>query len=87
MSEPQQATPGRMLGGLALILIGLLILVPSGLCTAFFGAMSLWGMMTSSGGISFLPEAIGYGAPPIAVGALLIFAGRRLRRADNASSK
>jgi hypothetical protein len=78
--ETELPTPGRMLGGMALIIIGLLILIPSGLCTAFFGAMSIWETISGGTGLSVLPEALMFGAPFIVVGALLFYAGRRLRK-------
>jgi hypothetical protein len=78
--EPELPTPGRMLGGMALIVIGLLILIPSGLCTAFFGAMSIWETITGGTGLNVLSEALIVGAPFILVGALLFYAGRRLRK-------
>jgi hypothetical protein len=69
-----------MLGGMALIVIGLLILIPSGLCTAFFGAMSVWETITGGTGLSVLPEALMVGGPFIVVGALLFYWGRHLRK-------
>jgi hypothetical protein len=82
MTEPASnlPSPGRMAGGMALIVIGLLILVPSGLCTAVVGAMSIFEMFSSSTGLDVLPEALMFGGPFIAIGALLFYAGRRMRR-------
>ena len=34
--DPDLTSPGRMIGGMALMVVGLLILIPSGLCTAGF---------------------------------------------------
>ncbi len=78
--EPQLPTPGRMVGGMVLIVIGLLILVPSGLCTAGFGLMSIWEKITGGTGLDVLSEALTFGGPFILVGALLFYAGRSLRR-------
>jgi len=82
MSEPASnlPSPGRMTGGMALIVIGLLILIPSGLCTAVVGGMSIFEMITSSTGLNVLPEALTVGAPFILIGGLLFFLGRRMRR-------
>ena len=61
---------------IALLVIGLLILVPSGLCTAFLGLPVLiynplaLGMVALAGGL------------PIAVGALLVYAALKTRRRD-----
>lgn len=82
MSEPDLnlPSPGRMAGGMALIVIGLLILIPSGLCTAFFGGMSIIEMFSDSTGLDVLPEALMVGGPFILIGTLLFYAGRRMRR-------
>jgi hypothetical protein len=83
MSEPEQnlPTPGRMAGGMALIVIGLLILIPSGLCTALFGAGSLMDMFSGHDtGLDILPEVLMVGGPFILIGYGLFHLGRRLRR-------
>jgi hypothetical protein len=47
MSEdPSIPPPSRMIGGMALIIVGLLILIPSGLCTAVFGGGALLDMFS-----------------------------------------
>ena len=75
---PPQAPPPHwtFISG-ALFAIGLLILIPSGLCTAFFGVMSLGG-----GDPSFLMMALMVGALPIAIGLGLVYAGLNTRRRD-----
>lgn len=73
-------SPGRMAGGMALIVIGLLILIPSGLCTAAFGGLSLFEMATSSTGLSVLPEALMIGGPFILIGFVLFRVGVNMRR-------
>jgi hypothetical protein len=86
MSEPASdlPSPGRMAGGMALIVIGLLILVPSGLCTAAFGIGALSDMFSSPSAaqeaFSIMLEVLLFGGPFIAVGAALFYAGRRMRR-------
>ena len=69
-----------MLGGMALIVIGLLILIPSGLCTAVFGGMSIFEMFSSSTGLDVLPEALMIGGPFILIGFILFRVGTNLRR-------
>lgn len=68
-------TPKRSrAGAIALICIGLLILVPSGLCTVIVGGMSVYDQ-------SLLALALVYGTLPILVGAgLLIWGVARYRR-------
>jgi hypothetical protein len=76
LTEPQPPLlpAGRSAVGIALICIGLLILVPSGLCSAWFGLQSL----TDSHGLALV--VLVYGGPPMAIGAALLFVGLRLRR-------
>jgi hypothetical protein len=82
--ETPQPAPQLRWGGVsvALLIIGLLILVPSGLCTGLFGlgvlgsfltgnvadAMSTGGMVAVIGGI------------PVVIGGVLVFAAFRLRK-------
>jgi hypothetical protein len=82
MSEPDQnlPPPGRMIGGMALIVIGLLILIPSGLCTAVMGGMSIVEMFSSSTGLDILPEVLMVGVPFILIGFILFRVGVNLRR-------
>ena len=65
--------------GIALFVIGLLIVVPSGLCTALglLFALSPYGMEAS-----ILPMVLTFGGVPMAVGALLVWAGWKTRRRD-----
>jgi len=65
-----------------LLVIGLLILIPSGLCTGIFGIGALYDMFTSSSseGFSILLEALVFGAIPIAIGGALVYAAFRVRR-------
>jgi hypothetical protein len=82
MSDPAAdlPSPGRMAGGMALVVIGLLILVPSGLCTAVVGGMSIVEMFSNPTGLDVLPEALMVGGPFILIGWLLFYVGRRMRR-------
>jgi hypothetical protein len=81
--QPPPPRPPRW-GALAitLLVIGLLIAVPSGLCTGIFGIGALYDMMTSSSneGISILVEALMIGGIPLAIGAALVYAAFKVRR-------
>jgi hypothetical protein len=61
----------------ALFVIGLLILVPSGLCTALIGIISL--AEGDPSGITFM---LMFGTLPIAVGALLVWLGLSTRQRE-----
>lgn len=65
-----------------LLVIGLLILIPSGLCTGIFGVGALYDAVTSSSaeGFSILVEALIFGAVPIAIGAALVYAAFKVRK-------
>jgi hypothetical protein len=70
-----------MISGMALIIVGLLILISSGLCTAVFGGGALLDMFSGSGtGLDILPEALLFGGPFILIGLGLFHWGRVLRR-------
>ena len=76
-APPEPPRPHWSFVSVALFVVGLLILIPSGLCTAFFGAMSLGG-----GDPSFLGMVLLVGALPIAIGLGLVYAGLNTRRRD-----
>ncbi len=63
---------------IAFLVVGLLILVPSGLCTALIGGAVLIEDADGAGVIAVLL----YGALPIAMGAALVYAGFNMRRRD-----
>ena len=65
---------------IALVVIGLLILIPSGLCTGIFGIGALFDLTAAQGyaGI-LLIGALVLGGPFIVLGALLIRTGLRER--------
>jgi hypothetical protein len=80
MSDP---TPDRnkpsVAGSIVILVIGLLILVPSGLCTGFFAFAPLF--TGGSGDSGLLGLALLIGGPFVAVGIALVLWGiRRLRR-------
>ena len=63
---------------IAFLVVGLLILVPSGLCTALLGGATLIEDADPAG----LFAVLLYGAVPIALGAALVYAGFNMRRRD-----
>ena len=67
-------------GSVALLVIGLLILVPSGLCTGGIGVSSLFDNATDFG--EFLVLVLPIAGVPIAIGAALVYAALKLRRRD-----
>lgn len=72
--------PARWTGAaIALVVIGLLILIPSGLCTSLFGIGALLGGGSSGLDMSFLAMALIVGGPFILLGALLVRTGLRER--------
>jgi len=71
--------------GIALFVIGLLILIPAGLCTVLVGGFSLIEGV-SQGDLATLMSSLGIvlivGGLPTAVGAVLVWAGLKARRRD-----
>jgi hypothetical protein len=65
----------------ALLILGLLILIPSGLCTALLGG-SIIVEGLPYGDLTGIPIVLLYGGPPIAVGVALIWAALKARRRD-----
>jgi hypothetical protein len=63
---------------IAFLVVGLLIVVPSGLCTALIGGAVLIEDADPAGVFAVLL----YGALPIAMGAALVYAGFNMRRRD-----
>ena len=88
MYDPNTAPPAKpgerrwTVGAIAVLAIGLLILIPSGLCTGIFGMGAIYDMITSSSseGFSILLEALLFGAIPLAIGGGLVFAAFKMRR-------
>ena len=71
-------------GTAALLIIGLLFLIPSGLCTGIFGAGALLDAFTHPANVrdslSMIFLALLYGGPFIAIGGVMVwFAVKRLR--------
>ena len=60
-----------------LFVLGLLILIPSGLCTGLLGLPLLFG---PSGDLTVLPLVLIYGGIPMVLGLSLVLAGLRARR-------
>ncbi len=70
---------------IALLVIGLLILIPSGLCTGFFALVSDRGSNINPGSVSdrqrFLGLSLVIGGPFILLGGFMVWRGvKRLRR-------
>ena len=79
---PSQRTRPRWTAiSIALLILGLLILVPSGLCTALLGG-SIIAEGLPNGDLSGIPIVLLYGGPPIAVGAALVWAAFKARRRE-----
>ncbi len=69
--------------GVALVVIGLLILVPSGLCTGLMGIAGFVAAVSDKNWNDFfqmLTEAVSFGFIPILLGGVLLWAGLRLRK-------
>jgi hypothetical protein len=64
---------------LALFMIGLLILIPSGLCTGVFGLIAL-SQGAGDDMIGVLLEAVVFGGPFILLGGGLVYAALQLRK-------
>ncbi len=75
---------------LALIVIGLMILIPSGLCTGFFALGSLVEVILKPGsaadGLDMLPMALIVGGPFVVVGGLLVWSGIRAGKRKDGDS-
>jgi hypothetical protein len=67
---------------ITLLVIGLLIAIPSGLCTGVFGVGAIYDMMTSSSseGASILMMALMVGGIPLVVGIGLVAVAFSLRK-------
>jgi hypothetical protein len=87
MSDPREAPqlppqPRWGVISVALFVIGLLILIPSGLCTALFGVGALASLLSGSPGdaMSSLSMVLTIGGIPVVIGGVLVFAALKLRR-------
>lgn len=65
-----------------LFAIGLLILIPSGLCTGIMGVGALYEGLSGNGSdaTGFFTEVLAFGGPFIAVGIGLVMAGLSIRK-------
>ena len=83
MSQPE-ARPRRTGIAIAMIVIGLVILIPSGLCTSVFAGGAFVSLFTESGNTQdffmVLTEALVFGGPFIAIGLVLLILGLRRPR-------
>jgi TRAP-type C4-dicarboxylate transport system permease small subunit len=72
-------TPGRRsVAAIALICLGLLILVPSGLCTGAMGLFDIFG----NGRGEILAIALRYSGLPLLIGFVLLMAGLNMPRRE-----
>ncbi len=80
-SQPNQGKPRWTGIAIALFVVGLLILVPSGLCTVLIGLpfafSSLGGADSQMASMILI-----FGVLPMALGAALVYAGLKSRRRD-----
>ena len=75
--HPENRRPRWTFISVALFVLGLLILIPSGLCTALLGVFTL-----AEGDPSGILLLLMFGGIPMAVGALLTWAGLNARQRD-----
>jgi len=78
---PPRTRPRWTVISIALLILGLLILIPSGLCTALLGG-SIIAEGLPNGDLSGIPIVLLYGGPPVAIGAALVWAAFKARRRD-----
>jgi hypothetical protein len=80
--DPPDQNKRRWTGiSIALFVIGLLILVPSGLCTALVGLPFAFGGF-AAGDSEMMFNILMIGIVPMAIGAALVYAGLKSRRRD-----
>ena len=79
MTGPEQ-TPRRRwtASAIALLVFGLVILVPSGLCTAYLGIMGLF--FGGNDTADIVTMALFYGAPFLLIGGILVWLAFRVRK-------
>ncbi len=79
MPEPVKR---NVAGGIALLIIGLVILVPSGLCTGVMAGAAVFSMFGRGASIGLLVPALIFGGPFVAAGSVLVWQGIKRLRAD-----
>jgi hypothetical protein len=80
-TPPERTRPRWTAISLALLILGLLILITSGLCTALLGG-SIIAEGLLNGDLSGIPIVLIYGGPPIAAGTFFVWAALKTRRRD-----
>ncbi len=84
---PNQGKPRWSDKGLVLFVLGLWILVPSGLCTVYLGGSAVGSLYSQDSQESrftwaILQAVLLFGGVPMALGAALVYAGLKFRRRD-----
>ena len=75
MSQPEKAGPGRILIGGAVVVIGILVLIPSGLCTTILGFIAVADLINSPKGFLSDWNAVGpivFAVPIVAIVAIIL---------------
>lgn len=75
LPEPPGQKPRWNLISIALFVIGLLILIPTGLCVALAGILAI-----GDNDLSAIPSILLFAALPVAVGGAIIYAALKERR-------
>jgi len=78
-SPPQQGKPRWTFISIALFAIGLVILVPSGLCTAVFGFFTIVESFGQDVDLSIVLMLLLFGGVPMLLGWVLVWAGLKAR--------
>lgn len=79
----EQGPRRNVAGGIALLVLGLVILVPSGLCTGIMAIGAIVSMFRYPSAVGLLPTALIFGGPFVAAGSALVWQGiKRLRNRD-----
>lgn len=78
----QQSKPSWTFISVALVVIGLIILLPSGLCTAVFGFFTIVESFSQNVDLSSVLMVLLFGGLPMLVGWVLVWARLRARARD-----
>ena len=78
MNEHPQPRTDTLGGTIVLLVLGLLVLVPSGLCTGYFGFIGLMGLLDGHDqgyGTMFFGAALILGGPFVVAGVAMLWVG------------